>query len=1469
MAEMMIDDWATETTLEKIRQILEGNIKKGPLDALLRVMEDMAKGRDVDAVRARSVMESAKATADATTASADAEGKKTGVEDSRWRKLIDNGKKVHNEIAKQDIGKHLMDAGGMLAMPISSMEDAFAKITGVFTAVGASVFNASKALISSFGKIGAGLGKAMGAIGMFGGALLSVATGAIGYLLGAITAMGDTFFDLYDTGINFASGLTEGATGLGAMLEVATDARLSLGDFAEYLAKNTSVALSIGTKNMAQLSVGVRDAIYDMGAFGMSISETNEYLGDYLETSRLTGTLESMNQAQRTQAGAEYLEQITRLSMATGKRRKQVAEELAQVKKSTGARAFLMALDDKERLQAEQAIDTMTSLMNTFDDTGGMSKDFADSLLLGNFAATETGIAMAESGRQVEANMIQDIQNRLKNGQLNKKQAEEEMKRVAAYAAANVDAIQKTKDMVIARGDEAKQHVAFTAGAKLLNKSLQNMGTGLDKTTKTVGNWDEIQNAISQTWQNFMDELFGGKEGNNFSEILNEVSSTISTMFAPDSDLIKSLHSFARIMATHVLDALKWFQTGGAKDTMAKIQNFLSELPSKISAFASGIGAMIEAIKGFMFNKIGETDVLDDDGEKIGTKAVYGKMKSLGDMIFGAIGKGLEGVNWFKVAGVIAAAFAGIFLLKSVASMFSSALSTGMGSLLGKVAPGLSKVIPGAAAAGGGGGGGKAGKGMDTIAKAVGKLGKGVGQAIKGLMVGVAGGLSAFKPNVLIGAVIFGLSIAAVGAGIAAAAWIMGKALPTLAEGLGSFADLDGGNLIDVGLGMLSVAAGLAAMGVGSVVSGIGGLVGGAFSKLGDMVGAKSPLVMLEEFGKANINTKKVIANAEAMVAFSKAMALGGGGTAVAGIGTLVGGITGALGKFFGAEDPLTQLKKFGAVDIDGAKVKVNAEAMKLFASAMADAPAMKADVVGALFAGVVSIFGGTVTMPWANLKLFADADVDGAKVKVNAEAMKLFASAMEAAPVIKPDIVGALFAGVVSIFGGTVTMPWANLKLFADADVDGAKVKVNAEAMKAFGTAMSNAPEVKTERVGGIFGAIADVFGGAVTMPWANLKLFADADIDGAKVKVNAEAMKAFGTAMSTVPEVKTERIGGIFGAIADVFGGTVTMPWANLKLFADADIDGAKVKVNAEAMKAFGTAMSNVPEVKTERIGGIFGAIADVFGGATVMPWAKVKLFADADMGDATKLALNAKALGDFGTAISNMPVMPEGTREGGAWGFVKGIFAGDTKMPWDKVKAFAEADMGDTTKIVANANALSIFSKTMSGIDLASLEAWGDSDSMDKMSSAFGNLFGKKSPLYQIANLDKISTPLATAGTSLDSFNPKMKTLYDMLRDPAFVAGAGAVKVLTSNLGDLDDAVNDWSKDELEQFRSITQSLGNFQGAQMKGGQEAQTGKLEDINTLLKAIDAHIVAQTTALLGEGKRTTAATKESSMHVS
>ena len=1098
------------------------------------------------------------------------------------------------------------------------------------------------------------------------------------YLLGAITAMGDTFFDLYDTGINFAAGLKDGATGLGSMLEVATDARLSLGDFAEYLSKNTAVAIRIGAENMAQLSKGVRDAILPMGSLGLSISEANEYLGDYLEQQRMAGALETLSQSQRTRAGAAYLEQITMLSQITGKRRKQIAEEMTQNQKSIGLQTYLNGLNEDQRQGQMAALNSIQTLMGTIDTTGGMAKDFGDSMYFGTFAATETGKNMIMAGREQEAQMIQNIQTMVKNGELSEKQAQEEMRRVIGTMATNTNAAKQTAIMGAALGEGASQMASMTQGSRNLQRGFENASMALTDTEKTIGSWDEMQNAISLTWQKFMSTLFGGKDGNAFSETMNKISKTFKDLLDPEGEnsIVPALHDMADVMANHVVAALEWFKDPKNIDG---IKNFLQDLPDKIRQFTAGIGEMIKSLRSFFMQKVKDKDGKDTD---------QWEFKSFGDIFMDAISKGLASVNWLKVVGVITAGFVAILAAKSFIGVFTSRVSGAMSGVMGKAfdkIPGMGGASKAASSVGGGGMGAKKGA-MDTIAKGVGKLGKGIGQAIKGLMHGIAGGLSAFKPQVLLGAIIFGASIAAVGAGIAAAAWIMGKALPTLAEGLQAFDGLDGDNLIDVGLGMLSVAAGLAAMGAGAVVSGIGGLVGGAFSKLGEMMGAKSPLVMLEEFGNANINTKKVIANAEAMVAFSKAMAVGGVGAAAAGIGTLVGGITGALGKLFGGEDPLAQLKKFGKADIDGAKVKINAEAMKLFASAMSDAPVIKTDVVGAFFGAIVGLFGGEMKMPWDNLKAFADADVDGAKVKVNAEAMKLFGTAMSTVPEIKGKRVGGLFGAIADIFGGAVKMPWASLKEFADLDVDGAKVKTNATAMKAFASAMKDVPEVKGERVGGLFGAILDIFGGEVKMPWASLKEFADIDIDGAKVQTNATAMKAFGTAMSDVPEVKGERVGGLFGSIAGIFSGKVKMPWEQVKEFASADLgDTTKITSNANAMSAFGKAMSSMPEkIDGKRAGGLFGAVASLFSGKVTMPWDQVKEFANADMGDTTKITANANAMSAFGNAMSTMPEKIDGTRAGGLFGAVATAFAGKTVLPWDQVKTFSEADLGVTTNI-----------------------------------------------------------------------------------------------------------------------------------------------------------------------------------------
>lgn len=110
----------------------------------------------------------------------------------------------------------------------------------------------------------------------------------------------------------------------------------------------------------------------------------------------------------------------------------------------------------------------------------------------------------------------------------------------------------------------------------------------------------------------------------------------------------------------------------------------------------------------------------------------------------------------------------------------------------------------------GGGGGGvpglPGGSGGGGIAPgAAGGLG-GMGAAMKG----AAGGLKAFaNPMVLAGAAGFGVAIAAIGAGIAGAAWLMGKALPTLAEGLMKFTEIDGGKLGAAAFGVAKLGVGL------------------------------------------------------------------------------------------------------------------------------------------------------------------------------------------------------------------------------------------------------------------------------------------------------------------------------------------------------------------------------------------------------------------------------------------------------------------------------------------------------------------------------------------------------------------------------------------------------------------------------------------------------------------------------------
>ena len=135
------------------------------------------------------------------------------------------------------------------------------------------------------------------------------------------------------------------------------------------------------------------------------------------------------------------------------------------------------------------------------------------------------------------------------------------------------------------------------------------------------------------------------------------------------------------------------------------------------------------------------------------------------------------------------------------------------------------------------------------------------------------------------------------------------------------------------------------------------------------------------------------------MAAISGAMAAFGAGTAVAGLGSLVGGITSGLAGLFGGEtDPLEQMKKFSDANIDGAKVKANAEALVAFNTALAGAGVANASAgAGSLISSIAGFFGGDTPFEkmMADIKTFGAAEINAANVEANATAMAAFSNAL------------------------------------------------------------------------------------------------------------------------------------------------------------------------------------------------------------------------------------------------------------------------------------------------------------------------------------------------------------------------------------------------------------------------------------------------------------------------------------------
>ena len=440
---------------------------------------------------------------------------------------------------------------------------------------------------------------------------------------------------------------------------------------------------------------------------------------------------------------------------------------------------------------------------------------------------------------------------------------------------------------------------------------------------------------------------------------------------------ITGFSNAVRDIRTGLMDA---FVTSGALDMITDALNTAAEYigtPEFKAALTEGVTSLIDGIKsvwGF-FSSIG--DWFGTGAITVAIVAGLGAMFA-GKAIVGALTKGVGG------------------LVSSMTSSITSKLGFGGGG-----APAAAGAAPAR--------GGRPGRAGAGVGGAIGNIGAGIGKGLGGVLKGLAGGIAAFaNPAVLLGGVNIALVIVGIGAAVAGATWMIGAALPTMAEGMKSFEELNGSKLVDAGLGMLSVAAGLAAIGAGGVAGAVGGAASGLIDGISGFFGADSPLDKMLEFQKYDFDSVRIENNANAMASYSRGMALMGGAGVVSGIGGAIGAFGGAIAGLFGEDSPLDKISLFQAYNFDPIKIANNASAVEAYSKGMAALGSAEAvGGVGSILGAIGGWFSGNDDMPWESVKAFGNADLNLEGVTANAAAVNAMSASLNSFSVEKLDTTG------------------------------------------------------------------------------------------------------------------------------------------------------------------------------------------------------------------------------------------------------------------------------------------------------------------------------------------------------------------------------------------------------------------------------------------------------------------------------
>ncbi len=205
---------------------------------------------------------------------------------------------------------------------------------------------------------GEGLGRYLGGTrGAVIGKVIGIAAGAvIGAALTRTLEISKTFRELYDTGVSFNGSMID-------MVEAARTSGQTIETMSAQISKFSDTAAAIGSGRMVKFGKQMLDATRAGAEFGMTNDELREKSYQYLEIQMRTGQLANKTQKDLEKGAYDYLQNLTGLSLLTGKSRKAEAEAQKARASQALTRAAVQLMTPQQRDQLNKLMQAVPQEM--------------------------------------------------------------------------------------------------------------------------------------------------------------------------------------------------------------------------------------------------------------------------------------------------------------------------------------------------------------------------------------------------------------------------------------------------------------------------------------------------------------------------------------------------------------------------------------------------------------------------------------------------------------------------------------------------------------------------------------------------------------------------------------------------------------------------------------------------------------------------------------------------------------------------------------------------------------------------------------------------------------------------------------------------------------------------------------------------------------------------------------------------